>query len=493
MKKILAYVKSHRVLSIIVVLIFVGIILFFVMSTKNGSDYATYIVEKRDVSDSIQLAGTIDMERRVDLGFASSGRISNILVEEGEEVQEGQIIAELDQNQLQANLLQARANQVITEVDSSSETSDAQLDLKTVKAQQDALVQGSYQEYLSGDLQAYLDDDTTRTITSPKVTGSYLGSEEGTYRLEFYASAADSGYSYRLSGLESGTYTAQVNQPSALGSLGLFIQIDDASNYNNTDWIIPVPNKRSSTFTSRRSAYENALATRERILSDTQAQLNQVTGSVANISREEAQRSQARAQVNAVYAQLDDGKIRAPFDGIVARNNLEIGQIVNAYSPLITIFGSQERELTLNVPEIYINKVEVGNTVELTLDAYPDMKLNGEVVKVALVDTLVDGVPVYETTVLILDPNEQVRVGMNAKATVNSQIVRDVIAVPKHYLSEGDGETKVEIQTERNQKESRSVEIGFEGNDGYVEIISGLNQGDVIVRPKVDSTSRESS
>jgi HlyD family secretion protein len=479
---IFSYIQKHKTLSIIILAIIIVALLLIIGKRRSDANVSTYEVVTRDISDSIQLAGTIDVKQRVDLGFASSGRVADVLVEEGQEVRENQVIAELDQNQLQASLIQAQANRVITEVDSSFETSDAQLSLETIEAQQNALVEGAYQEYLSGDLQAYLDDDTTRAMVSPEISGSYRGSEEGSYIIEFYSSSADSGYSFRYSGLEEGTATAYENQPGPVGSLGIFMQIDANSNYHNTQWVIPVPNTRSATYATRKSVYENALATRRRAIADAETRRNQVTGVAANTSREEAKKNQAQAQVNAVYAQLNDGKIRAPFDGIIVRNDLEIGQIVNAFTPVVTLFGSMDRELTLNVPEIYINKVEVGDPVELTLDAYPDMELAGEVTYVALVDTLVDGVPVYETTVAIIEPNERVRVGMNAKATVSSQQVFDAIAVPQHYIQEDDNGSYVTI-LDGSERTVSYVETGFEGNDGFVQILSGLEEGDTIIRP----------
>ncbi len=471
--------KKYYAIAVVVFLILV----IFLRNNKEG-DITTYTVVKQDVADAIILAGTIDVDSRVELGFATSGRVSDIFFKEGEKINKGQVIARIDQNQLQANLIQARASQIVTEVDTGSELVNTQSDFETIKAQQDELVEGAYQTYLSSDLQAYIQDGNKRNMVSPTISGTFFGNREGEYILNVYSSSTASGYSFRLSGLENGTYEAYEYQPGLLGNEGLFIKFDPDTNYNNTTWIVPVPNKRSSTYVSRLASYENALATRTQVITSAQNQLNRVSGGSSDISRSQAQIQQARAQVNAVAAQLNDGKIVAPFDGIVAKNTLEVGQIVSAYQGVVTMFGSEVRELNLNIPEIYINKIAEGDTVEVMLDAYPNESFEGTVKEIDIIDTIVDGVPVYATTVVLNDQDPRIRVGMNAKGKITSEKKEGVIAIPKHYIISKETKSYAMLRKDSEVTEVL-VELGFEGNDGLVEITSGLQEGDVIIRPSI--------
>ena len=93
----------------------------------------------------------------------------------------------------------------------------------------------------------------------------------------------------------------------------------------------------------------------------------------------------------------------------MAKNDLEIGEIVNAFTPVVVVFGDFQKQLDLNVPEIYINKVQIGDTVSVTLDAYEDLSFTGTVGFIDLVDTEVDGVPVYQTDVLVNEEDERQR------------------------------------------------------------------------------------
>ncbi len=488
MKEFLLKLKQNKRFLRIALVALGLIILAIVLIRKNGDDAVVkYEITNRTVSDSIELAGTVDVDRRVDLGFATSGRVTQILVKEGERVRKGQVIARVDQNSLSAQLIQARANELVTRVDTDSGTEGAADNLETEKVRQEALVNGAYQEYLSGDLQAYPIDELTRSVTPPTISGTYQGTQEGEYTITLYASASDSGYSYRLSGLETGRDNAFTRQAGKLGTRGLYVRFADGANYNNTTWVVPVPNTRSSSYASRKSAYNNARTLRDQILTSTENEYRRLTGGTSQ-SRSAAVKNQARAQVQAVYAELANGAVTAPFDGIVALNNLEVGQVANAYETYITIVGNMDMQLELNVPEIYINKVTEGNEVEVTLDAFPENPFVGIVEKIDIIDTVVDGVPVYQTLVSLKEPGDKIRIGMNAKARILTKEVKDVLAVPTHYLVDREG-TKASvliIDPETQKQTSIQIETGFEGNDGYVEVVKGLALGDVIIRPNIE-------
>jgi RND family efflux transporter MFP subunit len=379
--------------------------------------------------------------------------------------------------------------EMLTRVDTRTNVDGAKSDLTKQIQEQNAIVEGLYQQYLSGDLQAYSLDDNDRDIIPPVISGSYLGSKEGEYILDVYSSNANSGYSFRLSGLESGTYTAEVNRAGKLGESGLYIQFIDNNSYGNTEWSVPVPNKRSSTYLARKTAYQNSITTRERIISNASTNVDKTSGidNQTQISRDEALRRQAQAQVNAVAAQLDDGKIRAPFDGYVVKHDMEIGEIISGFTPQVTLFANTTKKLELNIPEIYINKIAVGDLVEIELDAYSGEIFEGIVDFIDVIDTEVDGVPVYKSDIILLSSDERIRVGMNAKASIVADSILDVIAIPNHYIiQDNTDQKKVLIQktVRPPQVEERIVTTGFYGNDGFVEIISGLNEGDIVLLNK---------
>jgi len=99
------------------------------------------------------------------------------------------------------------------------------------------------------------------------------------------------------------------------------------------------------------------------------------------------------------------------------------------------------------------------------------------------VETFVDGVPVYDTTVIVTNPDERIRAGMSAQAEITTREAADVIAVPDRFIFREDGRTYVRVRVGEKTVEERDVELGLRGSDSFIEITSGnLASGDILVR-----------
>jgi hypothetical protein len=243
MKKIKNIKKIYLIIACVVL---VGVIIF-AFKKSSGDSYREYTVTYSDVSDELLLAGTIDARKRVNLGFAAGGRVAKNNVEVGDFVKKGDVLAEISQNRLQSDLLQAQASYTVTRVDAESDVDGVTDTYEKRLNEQNVLVDGLYQQYLSGDLAAYRLDDGNRDATAPVISGTYNGTQQGDYIIDVYSSSSYSGYSFRVSGLASGTYTAEIYQPGKLGDNGLYIQFDDDSNYSNTTWIVSLPIRTRSS------------------------------------------------------------------------------------------------------------------------------------------------------------------------------------------------------------------------------------------------------
>jgi HlyD family secretion protein len=477
-KKKFKFKKRYIALVVIVILVITAV----AGGQKARRDAKEFHeVSRADISEQVTLAGDIDIEDRADLGFGFSGRVASVLVEEGQAVEAGDFIAQLSMNQLQAELLEAQANLQQARASQGSTSVDLSFafeNLQNTVEEQDVSVQTAYRALLNNDLQAYTEDNTS--ATPPVISGTYTGTTEGEYIISMYNSNAPSGYSFTISGLEDGFASARTNSPGVLGEQGLFIQFDAASRYENTEWVIPIPNTRSSTYTTNKNAYDQAVATRLRTIS-------QVEDDYAALEAEESQGSSlagvsaAEARVEAVRAQMRDGVIRAPFDGIVGKIDLVEGEVVSGNTAYVTIVGDTRFELELDVPEIDVAKISTGDMIDITLDAYGDSVVwQGAINSIDVIDTIVDGVPVYETRAAIVNPDERIRVGMSAKAEIVTQEKQSVLTAPKYFFTRtSEGYEAIVLRGE--DEETVLVELGIEGNDGMVEIVSGLQAGDTLV------------
>lgn len=419
----------------------VVIIAIIIIAKHKDAGPATGVVTAQvgDVTDSVVLSGRTQSASAVNLGFAGQGRVTKVLVKEGDKVSQGQLLASIDTSDLYAS------------------------DVARITREQDALVENAYRNLISGNLEAVSDNLNDRE-TPPVITGVYSGAE-GDYHVRVYGSNAASGASFEVSGLENG-----FSQPVApgisvpLGSRGLFIQFPAGPSYVQTNWTISIPNKRATTYASYLNAYESAKATRERVVND--AQLN----------------------ANSVASQMAKRKIYAPFSGTVAQVGIKQGEAVGAtvagdtnQTGTITLISQNDYEVVLKVPEISVAKLAVGMPVDIRLDAYGnDAVFTGKITSINPAETIIDGVPVYETKVSFVKADDRIRSGMTATATIVAQQKKAVVMIPAAYIHTDNSGSYVYVVKTDDTTEKRAIVSGLRGSDSMVEIVKGLSDGEKV-------------
>jgi multidrug resistance efflux pump len=275
---------------------------------------------------SEQLSGNID------LSFAKSGRLENVLVKVGQAVRKGEVLARLSDPTAQGTISQTKGALDLAEAQYASLNSQ----YKTTKKQQDLIVENAYRTLLSSGLEGI---PSRQTVDKAVITGTYSCAKEGSYFINSYASSDnDTGHSFNYSGLENGTASVKYENSVALGNCGLQIKWIHTSDYfdDNIDWTVEIPNTKSASYLANKNAYELALATREKILSDL----------ATNIGTDNAEMSVAKAQVDAARGAYqaalgvyDNSLIIAPGDGVVTfvDENLKVGQSISPNKSVISI------------------------------------------------------------------------------------------------------------------------------------------------------------
>ena len=193
-------------------------------------------------------------------------------------------------------------------------------------------------------------------------------------------------------------------------------------------------------------------------------------------SLEQAQQSLEHAQ-----KQLDEATITAPFNGIVASVGADEGDTVLTTTTIIHLIDLTSMELKVDVDEIDIPGVEVGQRVIIDVDALPDVEFEGEVTFISLLGKEEAGVVLYEVTIGFGVPEGSgLRVGMSATADIIIDERSNVLLVPDRAIkqdSQGNPMVKVMVGEEA---QGRPVVIGI--SDGFdTEIVDGLNEGEVVV------------
>lgn len=274
----------------------------------------------------------------VDLSFIKAGRVSNVFFTNGSQVKKGDIIATLDSSDVLGTLNQAKGALELAKAQYAS------LDIQyaNAKKQQDLLVLNARRVLLSSNITAiakdrYNTNELNDSKQIPQITGTYTCDKEGIYDLTPYTSGVQSGYSFNFTGLENGTGNVTYHTPQPLGSCGLMIQFPEGYYASSEKWIIEIPNKRSSTYVTNKNAYDLAIANRDQVLSQYEANLGKNGSSDANIAR--AAVSSAEGAYEAAQAAYNNTTIVAPIDGTITfiDSHLKVGQTINANKTLITI------------------------------------------------------------------------------------------------------------------------------------------------------------
>lgn len=459
---------------VLVLVIFIVII----AGGKSNTSAETATVERRDVVEQVVLSGRTESGSAVDLGFADSGRVASVPVREGQTVYRGQLLASLETSDLAADLRDAQADLTIAQAG----LQNTENNLDAITDEENAMVASAYRTLLSEGLVA-VPDSSLVTVTPPVLSGSYDGNE-GIYKVIIERQSATSrDFDVRTFDLERTVVTADKEQPTRLGTRGLYITFPDGLDaYHDTIWYVTIPNKTSDAYLSNYNAYQEALRRRDRVLADAKADLS---GTNTEASIAAARVEQARARVDAILAQIAKRRIVAPFSGTVANIDLRVGETASAsggtseHASGIKLISETDYEIVLKAPEIDIAKLVVGQKASVVFDAYgTDAPFIGTIVSINPAETIIDGVPVYETHVVFDAPDERIRSGMTASATIVTHTAPGVLSIPASFIHTEKNESFVYLVLTEDKIEKRVITTGLRGSDSSVEITSGLAEGD---------------
>jgi len=204
----------------------------------------------------------------------------------------------------------------------------------------------------------------------------------------------------------------------------------------------------------------------------------------------QAQVAQAEVAVEQAQLRLEKARLVAPFDCIVAQVNLKEGEMAAAGVPAVALANLSRFQIEVEVDELDVGLVSVGQEVMITLDALPDVELLGWVEAVAPTAFQGDGIVSYLVTVGLEVGDTPVREGMSATASIITQRLEDVLLIPNRALRLNRETGKV--YTEKlvlGTPQEVEVEIGFR-DEQVSQVLSGLNEGDTVVVRTVSSRER---
>ena len=363
-----------------------------------GSTYTEYTVSTGSLSKTVTGTGTLSISQTDDVALDYAVTVTDALVEAGDTVTAGQPLLNIDAVALQTTIetleteLETTETEIATLAEDYSSTTYLKMPqygrIKEVYLTEGAYIQDVMDQYgaivlLSLDGWMYvefpaqedweIDDTVTVKVDRVTLDGTVRALENGMATITFSDAYSEEGGEVEIvyKGETLGTATAHIHMPYELTTSekgyihSVFIEENDRKwEGNRICYLINVPVSDS---------YQALLETR----------------------------AQQTAQIKEMKALRDAGAITAPQDGIVASIVAASATEQAADTLLVSLYVGDEKEMVVSVDELDITSVEVGQNVELAMDAITDHTYAGTVSKISQIGTATSGVTVYDVTLTI--------------------------------------------------------------------------------------------
>lgn len=236
---------------------------------------------------------------------------------------------------------------------------------------------------------------------------------------------------------------------------------------------------------------KNAVITAEKNLEKAQADLNlkKSPARSEDIALYEARVKKARADLDLARERYEETIIRSPIAGVITDIDSRVGEQTSITKPIIKMLADENYEVEVNIPESDIVKLNVGDIADITFDAFSENdKFTGVVTTINPAQTEIQDVIYYRVTVALsmqqptesASLSEKIKPGMTANVTIKTEEAKDVLIIPLRAVKDNDDIKTAEI-LENGQPIIKQVILGLKGDEGLVEIKSGLEEGNDII------------
>ncbi len=494
--------------------ILMGLVILLVFGTGGYYGYNTYFVSEQPevVEPELQTAqvrrgdlvltaggiGTLFAWEETKVGFPSSGIVSSIAAQVGDQVDINQILATLEYDStLNSQLISAQINLRLSEIAlieltgeaSGADLAAAQSSLAAAQAEYDRLVapptaeevNAARSELLSAQkaLENLLAGPSQDTLTSLQadLSSAEIARAEAQGAYDRVAWRNDVGSTTQAAELQTATLayekalaqfninTAGASEDAVESARGRILQAQNALN-------LVLQNADEMDVAAARAKVEQNRAALEDLLDGPSAEA---------LEKAELAVEQARLAADDAKREVEGGTIRAPIAGVVTSVAIQQGDAATG-GPIFGLANTDVAQVRFWIEELDVAAAVPGFPVSIVFEAFPEFTYTGQITRVEPALVEVDGASAIQAwaSIDMTQHAAPLLFGMNADVEIIAGETRNALLVPVQALREfSPGQTAVFVVGPNDELEFRPVQVGLR-NFVSAEIISGLEDGETI-------------
>jgi len=443
--------KKPVVLAIVATtMIIVGFVAFRILPPSGDQDTAAYetVAVRRDtILATVTTSGSVAPKKTVTVSYPAGGRLVELSVKVGQQVDEGQSLARLDTRALEWSVRQAEA---------TLRTNEAHL--TQTKEGPDAVDVAAAEAAVESAEAAY-----EAAQTQLGLRGEQLSISEGDLRKAELA----------LQDVQA-EYDLVAGFRPDIGRLPQAAALERAT----IDYERALANHRLQVAAVNDTTFKTTASQ----LAQAKAQLHKLqrTPTREELIIVESQVEQSLASLEQARLRLADAVLIAPMSGTVVSLGAEVGEMVTTAVPMVVLANLEQYHIDASIDEADIGLVKIGQDATITLDAFPDAELKGTVVRIDPLGSVTSGVVSYDTEIVILTTDVAIRPNMTALADIVVARIHDVLIVPNRAVKrDPSGQHYVEVISD-GEVQTRLVATGLR-NELSTEIMNELSEGELVV------------
>lgn len=461
-------------------------------------DLQTEKIQFGDITATVFVVGNVAPSREANLVFSSIGTIQTVDVEVGDVVTQSQVLASLDPGDLQLNVTNAEYNLAISEAElaklkegpAAADRAAAEANLKAAQDALSTLQAGPREAELAAARAALSAAQANYNLLTSQPTTEVIRQAE--LKVEYAKNALWQAQSQRDAACGA-DHTSKSTCDAFEAAVGnAHVQIEQANlaleQAKSPATEAEIQNALSQVQLAQRNLDSllagptaAAVAAAEAQISQAQAQLDKLTvgPSPEDLKIVETRVKQAALALQQAQDNLADAVLKAPFDGVITAVNYRVGDIVRPERPGISLADLSLLEIRVNVAEIDISQVQIGQEAEVVLDALPDQTITGRVTQIAPAARSELGVVNYPVAISLDTNDPGVKPGLTGNVNIITGQRKDVLIVPNRAIRQSGGQYRAMV-LRGDQLVELPIKIGL-SNDDITEVVSGLKEGDQVV------------